>query len=261
MKGKTEFQLSDILIPETGYGRKAKKKGESGENERSYVRKPVGWWVKNSALTHWTRESSTNREFCKPVSKFLLQKPVYVKQDHLFFISYCRHLFVRSDLATLKDMLMHRSQIATAGTPEYARIWNSTADVDLMLYFLWWSEKKKEKKCQDAQNWQPGKIFQLLCGMALPKGVESRLDKCVVRFHLKLHLTSAPWGERLPGGVTSLDHFMAHWLRTWEKGIVPCLSLQIWISCGSPAHQFLNYQAKVMCVHLCMVAVYPFMCI
>lgn len=169
MKGKTEFQLSDILIPETGYGRKAKKKGESGENERSYVRKPVGWWVKNSALTHWTRESSTNREFCKPVSKFLLQKPVYVKQDHLFFISYCRHLFVRSDLATLKDMLMHRSQIATAGTPEYARIWNSTADVDLMLYFLWWSEKKKKRNARMHKTDSQGRFFSCCVGWLFPK--------------------------------------------------------------------------------------------
>lgn len=68
-------------------------------------------------------------------------------------------------------------------------------------------------------------------------------------------------GRQTAWGVTSLNHFMAHQLRAQEKGAVPRLSLHIWISCGSPAHQFLNYQAKVLCVHLCMVAVYPYMCI
>lgn len=96
--------------------------------------KPVGCWEENWALIHWTRESSTKGEFCKPASKFLLQKPVYVKLAHPFFICYycCRHLFVRNDLAILKDMLMHGSQTATVGTPGCARIWNSTADADLV---------------------------------------------------------------------------------------------------------------------------------
>lgn len=97
-------------------------------------------------------------------------------------------------------MLMHGSQIETIGTPGRARIWNSTADADLMLYFPWWSEKK-EKKCQDAQNWQPGEVVQLLCGMAIPKGVGRQAGQMdgEVSLGTAAHLSSAPWEERLPG--------------------------------------------------------------
>lgn len=199
----------------------------------------------------------TKREFCKPVSKILLQKPVYIKQAHPFFISYCRHLFVRNDLAVLKDMLMHGSQIATIGTPGCARIWNSTADADLMLYLLWWSEEKKRNSRMHKMDSQ-GRLFSSLWeGYSQRSREASRTN---VRSPWELQpIFITPWGEAA-WGVTSAP-FHGSPLGAWGKGAAPCLSLCIWISCGSPAHQFLSYQAKILCAHLCMVAVHPFMCL
>lgn len=48
-----------------------------------------------------------------------------------------------------------------------------------------------------------------------------------VSLGIAAHLASAPWGQNISGGVTSLNHFMVHRLRTQEKSMVPCLSLLI----------------------------------
>lgn len=111
---KTKFWLSDILISEV-VDRREEKEGERGEKENSCKRKPAGWWEKQSAIHIQKRN-------CTSVSKFLLWNPVYVRQAHPFFISYCWHLFVRNDLVLLKDMLRQGSHIVTVvrlGLPEY----------------------------------------------------------------------------------------------------------------------------------------------
>lgn len=133
-KKKLNFSSQTFWYQKLEMAGRRRRKERVGKMNKAAWEKPVGCWEENWALIHWTRESSTKGEFCKPASKFLLQKPVYVKLAHPFFICYycCRHLFVRNDLAILKDMLMHGSQTATVGTPECARIWNSTADADLV---------------------------------------------------------------------------------------------------------------------------------
>lgn len=91
--------------------------------------------------------------------------------------------------------------------------------------------RKKENKCQDARNWQPGEIVQLLCGMAVPKGA-GRQDGHMygeVSLETAAHLTSAPWGERLPEECLS-EPFHGSPTQGLGEGCSSCLSLQIWIS-------------------------------
>lgn len=133
---KTKFWLSDILTSEVVDRREEKEEGERGKKENSCVRKLAGWWEKHSAIR-------IQRRNCKSVSKFLLWNPVYVRQAHPFFISYCRHLFVRNDLVLLKDVLRQGSHIVTIVRLGCARIWNSAADVDLTCLLGDWKKGKK----------------------------------------------------------------------------------------------------------------------
>lgn len=87
------------------------------------------------------------------------------------------------------------------------------------------------------------------------------MDKCMVRSHWKLQpiLHQLP-GERDCLGSASLNHFMAHQLRAWEKGVVPAYLCRFGLVMVPQLTNFSMIKqmswvyicAWGLCIHLCV---------